>query len=275
MRTLIVVFCLVAVALARQSELKTRPGYVFKPRVTGPQPYEYLDAAALPDNFNWNNVNGTTLTTTDLNQHIPQYCGSCWAHAAMSSLADRIKIKSGGRDSIPAIQTLINCGDAGDCDGGDSGAAFEWVAENGIPELTCQQYEAQNNDCEAINICRNCDPTTKKCFAVTKYPVINIDQYGSVTGDSAIQAEIYARGPVACYIDADPLETYSDCSINMYSGAFSINHAIQLAGWGVDNGTKYWWGRNSWGTYWGCAGWFRIIRGGAYQPGTCYWATPK
>ena len=41
----------------------------------------------LPAEFNWNG-----LLTKNLNQHIPQYCGSCWAHGTISSFADRIKI---------------------------------------------------------------------------------------------------------------------------------------------------------------------------------------
>jgi C1A family cysteine protease len=53
---------------------------------------EPLKTVDIPTTFSWNNVNGINYLTNIRNQHIPQYCGSCWAHAATSSLSDRIKI---------------------------------------------------------------------------------------------------------------------------------------------------------------------------------------
>jgi cathepsin X len=254
--------------------------------------------SSLPDAFDWGSKG---LLTYDINQHIPTYCGSCWAHAAVSTLADRSKIAMANsnttvvstRDKVPSVQVLLNCGTAGSCGGGSIHAAFRWVHENTIPDTTCQQYTATDGTCDRnMDTCMNCDPDPSKgCYAIDHYPVTAIKHgdFGRVFGDEAIMEEILARGPVAAYINAYCIETYTggvsmyDIQTDMSGGnaqpckPYLFNHAIQLNGWGVeeDTGVKYWVGRNSWGTYWGEEGFFRIVRGGNYNPIGAYWAVPS
>jgi len=139
----------------------------------------FLVDADLPDNFSWSNVNGASYLTKMLNQHIPQYCGSCWAHGALSSLADRIKIARGKFNSFStcvilvfktcidmhsriarsfaacvggkgpeinlSIQHVLNCGGdvAGSCHGGTGTGVYEFIKQTGyIPHETCQPYIA-------------------------------------------------------------------------------------------------------------------------------------
>ena len=98
----------------------------------------------------------------------------------MSSLADRIKIasKGKGREVIPSVQDVINCGDAGNCQGGDPNAANAWVHKSGgVPDVTCQQYQAKNMNCTAENRCQNC--AGWNCYGVPLdlVPMIQVEEY--------------------------------------------------------------------------------------------------
>ena len=58
-----------------QNELVLQDAGVIGEVVTNPRPHEYLKASELPSSLDYRQDG---LLTTDLNQHIPVYCGSCW-----------------------------------------------------------------------------------------------------------------------------------------------------------------------------------------------------
>ena len=80
--------------------------------------------------LDWRNVNGVNYLTYVKNQHIPSYCGSCWAQAATSVIADRFYIQQ-VRQGKPfprmtvSVQSVINCNVGGTCFGGDSTLLFQ------------------------------------------------------------------------------------------------------------------------------------------------------
>jgi len=254
---------------------------------TSPLPYEYTDASSLPETYDLRNINNTNYLTRSLNQHIPQYCGSCWAHGAMSALADRIKIhrKAIGPDINLSIQYILNCGNhmAGSCHGGSHSGAYEFVKKMGsIPFETCMPYIACSKEssdgicsevdttCSKINTCRTCSTFTAnkgQCVAVDTYPIATVAEYGkygrfTLNKVHKIKAEIFVRGPVAAGVNAEPLVDYKGGIVTDKKLLHRlVNHVVSIVGWGKENGTEFWIVRNSWGEYWGELGFFRIETG--------------
>lgn len=259
----------------------------------------HYEPSVLPQSFSWSNVNGVNFLTKNLNQHIPVYCGSCWAHGSISSLADRIKIMRNAAwpDINLSIQFLLNCKMGGSCNGGDHLATYKAIHEYGsIPYEDCMVYQACSSDsseagcknnremfeCTPTNICKTCNTFSSRggtCNAITHYPNATISSYGAVKGSDDMMAEIYKNGPIACGINAEEIVDYTGGVLDLPRQLKTVNHIISVIGWGYSEeiGKQYWVIRNSWGSYWGELGFMRLVLG-ENQLGiekTCAFAIPE
>lgn len=96
-----------------------------------------------------------------------------------------------------------------------------------------------------------------KCTEIDFFPNATLAEYGtySVLSDpkgasQKIMAEIYARGPVATGVNAEPLVKYEGGIVrDTKFWHMMVNHIVSIVGWGTDEetGDKYWIVRNSWG----------------------------
>jgi cathepsin X len=84
----------------------------------------------IPTALDWRNVNGTNYVSWNKNQHIPEYCGSCWAQGTTSALADRFNILLKDASATPVAldaQVIVNCRAGGSCQGGNPGGVYAFA----------------------------------------------------------------------------------------------------------------------------------------------------
>ena len=221
-------------------------------------PFPVTDLKDLPEDFTWGNVDGVNYLTQMRNQHIPQYCGSCWAHSTTSIIADRISImrKAAFPEINLSLQILLDYDTVDEgCHGGDYIPAMRYIKEHGITEENCSQYRALGHEQPNNNkqpYCKDC--VDGKCFTPESYNTYTLESYGQVPFDEqTLMSEIYNRGPIACTINASPIEDieFGFTGVFQSNNKEESNHAVSIVGWGVDkeSGLKYWIMRNSWGEY--------------------------
>merc|ERR1712232_696625 len=123
----------------------------------------------------------------------------------------------------------------------------------GIPDETCQQYDATDHECSPFRTCMNCDsasdlkPGMEMCYPVTRYGKFYVTEWGPVPLDNMVhnmKAEIYRRGPITCSIDSGRLEEgryhngeiIADTVRPQDGKPWQTDHVISVVGWGSDAG---------------------------------------
>jgi cathepsin B len=211
-------------------------------------------------------------------------CGSCWAFGASEAMTDRICIATKGAQTphISADDLNSCCGfECGfGCNGGYPEGAWDYFRSKGLvtggnynSNEGCRPYRVKSCDHHVKGKLDPCGPTgpTPKCEkkCISGYnATYKADKhhggrvYNVRSSEEQIQREIMTHGPVegAFTVYAD-FPTYKSGVYQHQSGSALGGHAIKILGWGVENGTKFWWVANSWNEDWGDNGFFKILRG--------------
>lgn len=213
---------------------------------------------SFPENFDWrSHAPGSVAPVKD--QGI---CGSCWAFSLISAVESANFVKTSKMELLPE-QYVIDCtwtNELAACDGGlsDKGA-YEIIKKyDGI----VPSAESYGQYLTVDGYCRGASFTNSKVGA----KIVDFVDVQSRNDTAVMEALLkqplsvaFNVGDEAIYYDSGILNTEA-CEVN---DADHLNHAINLVGYGKDEktGLEYWTLRNSWSTYWGDEGYFRVVRG--------------
>ncbi|XP_029709832.2 uncharacterized peptidase C1-like protein F26E4.3 [Aedes albopictus] len=201
------------------------------------------------------------------------WCGSSWAVSTASVASDRFAILSKGREIVRlAPQQIISCVRRSQgCSGGHLDTAWNYFRRVGTVNEECYPYISAHNVCKI----RPSDTlVTANCELPTKVDRTNMYKMGpafSLNNETDIMIEIKKHGPVQAIMRVHRDFFSYRSGIYRHSAASTSAdqragyHSVRLIGWGEERQgyevTKYWIAVNSWGTWWGENGRFRILRG--------------
>lgn len=204
-------------------------------------------AGAVPSTFDWRSKN---VVTSPYNQ---QQCGDCWAFSVTEALESFWALAGHPLTSL-SMQQVTSCDhkDYG-CGGGEPNTAWEYIINAGGLE-DYQDYPFSSGDGKT-GYCqfnaKDIVATMKDWQWVSRAPKQN---------ESGMVSALYNYGPYSICVDASSWQTYRSGIVTKNCGT-RLDHCVQLVGYNTSNGIDYWVVRNSWGKFWGEAGYIWIERG--------------
>lgn len=197
-------------------------------------------------------------------------CGSCWAFGAAEGISDRLCMKEGGFLQLAPLDLVACDQNDGGCEGGDPASAWTY-ATGGLATEKCIPYLQANG-----GPVPTCPPAQEPCLDFVNTPACpaNCGDGSAITRTHAVgsvynlgsvqqmQTELDTNGPieVAFTVYADFLAYKSGVYVYTTGDALG-GHAVEMVGYGTENGMDYWLCKNSWTTSWGDQGYFKIQRG--------------
>ncbi len=178
-------------------------------------------------------------------------CDSSWAFSATGVLEGWNAITTGKLESL-SEQELLDCVRLPFVDGCNAKQAGAVLLYAGLIYATQNGLNAED-EYQYTGVIGKCDPGTS---VIPKPAGI----FGIPLGSEELLAKQVEQQPVAVTLDGSWYPSYQQ---GIFSGPCGRqpNASALIVGLGEENGVPYWLVKNSLGTSWGEAGFFRIVRG--------------
>jgi len=210
-------------------------------------------------------------------------CGSCYLNGVVTEVESALAIAANEAPLELSREQIKNCqkenyryasSSPRGCNGGWMQYSYEYIRRNW--KAGCTQSQADSTGCDVgtedkggITLAEDYPYQAKNLQCA--YDSETMDKRAIVGNHVRFSGHTYIspsevnfkkaleRGPIVVALAANGWSWYGG-GVKTCSST-SINHAVLLVGWGVENGKKYWHIQNSWGTGWGQNGFIKVERG--------------
>jgi C1A family cysteine protease len=221
----------------------------------GLQAYMALEETPFPSAWDWRDVNGQNYVTPIRDQST---CGSCVAFGTCATVEGTFAVEQQQPDPTIDLSEaqLFYCtarAQGRTCHGRETGGwrvppALNAFQDPGVPDEQCYPYTPGDQDCTGL-----CSDWRSR--------VTTISSWGELTAHDEMKRWLSERGPVVGTLNVyeDFARYYTGGIYRHVLGDVPGGHCICIVGYDDEGG--YWIGKNSWGTRWGEAGFFKIAYG--------------